>query len=80
MAAKCAFSCPAQEPAGLPRLNVFGVDYDTPDGTGAGDYVHVVDVAAGRLRALEGLEKQCLIKVNPGTGRGISVLELAHAF
>ena len=63
-----------------PHLNVFGTDYDTPDGTGIRDYVHVMDVAAGHLRALECLEKQPLIKVNLGTGRGTSVLELAHAF
>ena len=63
-----------------PHLNVFGKDYDTPDGTGVRDYVHVMDVAAGHLRALEGLEKQRLIKVNLGTGRGTSVLELVHAF
>lgn len=63
-----------------PHLNVFGTDYDTPDGTGIRDYVHVMDLAAGHLRALECLEKQHLIKVNLGTGRGTSVLELAHAF
>jgi UDP-glucose 4-epimerase len=63
-----------------PHLSVFGADYDTPDGTGVRDYVHVMDVAAGHLRALECLEKQRLIKVNLGTGRGTSVLELAHAF
>jgi UDP-glucose 4-epimerase len=63
-----------------PHLNVFGTDYDTPDGTGVRDYVHVVDVATGHLRALESLEKQSLIKVNLGTGRGTSVLELANAF
>ena len=63
-----------------PHLNVFGADYETPDGTGVRDYVHVMDVAAGHLRALEGLEKQRLIKVNLGTGRGTSVLELVQAF
>lgn len=63
-----------------PHLSVFGTDYDTPDGTGIRDYVHVMDVAAGHLRALECLEKQPLIRVNLGTGRGTSVLELAHAF
>jgi UDP-glucose 4-epimerase len=63
-----------------PHLNVFGSDYDTPDGTGVRDYVHVVDIAVGHLRALESLEKQRLIKVNLGTGRGTSVLELANAF
>jgi len=64
----------------LPHLTVFGADYDTPDGTGVRDYVHVMDVAAGHLRALEYLETQRLITVNLGTGRGTSVLELAHGF
>ena len=63
-----------------PHLNVFGTDYDTPDGTGIRDYVHVMDLAAGHLRALECLEQQPLIRVNLGTGRGTSVLELARAF
>jgi UDP-glucose 4-epimerase len=47
-----------------PHLTVFGADYDTPDGTGVRDYVHVMDVAAGHLRALEFLEKHRLITVN----------------
>jgi UDP-glucose 4-epimerase len=64
----------------LPHLNVFGTDYDTTDRTGVRDFVHVMDLAAGHLRALECLEKQRLIKVNLGTGRGTSVLELARAF
>lgn len=64
----------------LPHLTVFGADYDTPDGTGVRDYVHVMDIAAGHLRALECLEKHRLITANLGTGRGTSVLELAHAF
>jgi UDP-glucose 4-epimerase len=63
-----------------PHLNVFGTDYDTTDGTGVRDYVHVMDLAAGHVRALECLEKQRVIKVNLGTGRGTSVLELVHAF
>ena len=63
-----------------PCVNVYGTDYDTPDGTGVRDYVHVMDVAAGHLRALECLIKQRLIEVNLGTGRGTSVLELVHAF
>ena len=63
-----------------PHLSVFGADYDTADGTGVRDYVHVMDVAAGHVRALECLEKQRVIKVNLGTGRGTSVLELANAF
>jgi UDP-glucose 4-epimerase len=62
------------------HLNVFGTDYDTPDGTGVRDFVHVMDLAAGHLRALECLEIQDLIKVNLGTGHGTSVLELVHAF
>jgi UDP-glucose 4-epimerase len=63
-----------------PHVNVFGTDYETPDGTGVRDYVHVMDLAAGHLRALECLEKQDLIKVNLGTGFGTSVLELVQAF
>jgi len=63
-----------------PHVNVFGTDYQTPDGTGVRDYVHVMDLAAGYLRALECLEKQDLIKVNLGTGFGTSVLELVQAF
>jgi UDP-glucose 4-epimerase len=62
------------------HLNVFGTDYDTPDGTGVRDYVHVMDLASGHLRALECLEHQDFLKVNLGTGRGTSVLELVHAF
>jgi len=63
-----------------PSLTVFGADYDTPDGTGVRDYVHVMDIAEGHLRALECLDKQRLLKVNLGTGRGTSVLELVNAF
>jgi UDP-glucose 4-epimerase len=63
-----------------PHVNVFGTDYDTPDGTGVRDYVHVMDLADGHLRALECLENQDLIKVNLGTGHGTSVLQLVHAF
>jgi UDP-glucose 4-epimerase len=63
-----------------PHLNVFGTDYDTPDATGVRDFVHVMDLGAGHLRALECLEIQDLIKVNLGTGHGTSVLELVHAF
>jgi UDP-glucose 4-epimerase len=63
-----------------PHLSVFGRDYDTPDGTGVRDFVHVMDIASGHIRALECLEKRGLIKVNLGTGRGTSVLELAQAF
>jgi UDP-glucose 4-epimerase len=63
-----------------PHLTVFGRDYDTPDGTGIRDYVHVMDIAAGHLRALQCLDRQRIITVNLGTGRGCSVLELVDAF
>jgi UDP-glucose 4-epimerase len=63
-----------------PFLNVYGNDYDTPDGTGVRDYIHVMDLAAGHLRALEFLDRHDLLKVNLGTGRGSSVLELVEAF
>jgi UDP-glucose 4-epimerase len=73
--------CLSQVAAGRrPHLTVFGSDYDTPDGTGVRDYVHVMDIAAGHLRALECLGTQRLIKVNLGTGCGCSVLELVDAF
>lgn len=63
------------------RLNVFGGDYETPDGTGVRDYIHVVDLAKGHLKALESLQKQTgLLTVNLGTGRGYSVLEMVKAF
>ena len=62
-------------------LNVWGDDYATPDGTGVRDYIHVVDLALGHLKALERLQKQaeCLV-VNLGTGVGYSVLEIVRAF
>ncbi len=63
------------------HLNVFGNDYDTIDGTGVRDYIHVVDLARGHLCALKKLEtKPGLVIYNLGTGRGTSVLELVHAF
>jgi UDP-glucose 4-epimerase len=62
------------------HVNIFGNDYSTPDGTGIRDYVHVVDLAIGHLRALEHLGKDDFLQVNLGTGRGSSVLELVHAF
>jgi UDP-glucose 4-epimerase len=62
------------------HLTVFGRDYDTPDGTCIRDYVHVMDIAAGHLRALQCLDRQRIITVNLGTGRGCSVLELTDAF
>jgi len=63
------------------RLSVFGNDYMTPDGTGVRDYIHVVDLAKGHVKALEALQKQTgVLTVNLGTGRGYSVLEMVRAF
>ena len=62
-------------------LSIFGKDYPTPDGTGVRDYIHVVDLAQGHLAALNYLQtQQASITVNLGTGRGISVKELADTF
>lgn len=63
-----------------PHLKVFGTDYETPDGTGIRDFVHVTDLAAGHVHALEYLKSQRAITVNLGTGSGTSVLELVGAF
>ncbi len=63
------------------KLNVFGNDYDTPDGTGVRDYIHVVDLALGHLKMLEHLYNQAGVEiVNLGTGIGYSVLDLVHTF
>ncbi|MBK0347237.1 UDP-glucose 4-epimerase GalE [Aerococcaceae bacterium zg-ZJ1578] len=63
------------------QLTVFGNDYDTHDGTGVRDYIHVVDLAKGHIRALAKNEQQKGVKVyNLGTGVGYSVLDLVHAF
>jgi UDP-glucose 4-epimerase len=65
----------------LPELAVFGNDYPTPDGTGVRDYIHVVDLADGHLRALEALQTRTGVHVwNLGTGQGYSVLEMVRAF
>ena len=65
----------------LDKLHVFGDDYATPDGTGVRDYIHVVDLAKGHVKALKAIEKNCGVAVyNLGTGRGYSVLEVVHAF
>ena len=61
------------------KLMIFGDDYDTPDGTGVRDYIHVVDLAEGHVAAIEKLEDSVEI-YNLGTGKGTSVLELVHAF
>lgn len=63
------------------ELGVFGNDYDTPDGTGVRDYIHVVDLADGHIKALKKIkEKAGLCIYNLGTGKGVSVLELVNSF
>ena len=86
-----------EDPAGIPnnllpfvaqvavglreKLSVFGDDYATPDGTGVRDYIHVVDLAVGHLKALEALsEAPGVLTCNLGTGQGYSVLEIVKAF
>lgn len=65
----------------LPKLRIFGNDYDTPDGTGIRDFIHVVDLAEGHLRALNKLAMDPGIVIyNLGTGRGYSVMEALAAF
>lgn len=66
----------------LQELSVFGNDYNTPDGTGVRDYIHVVDLAKGHIKALEKLEKEKkgLYIYNLGTGTGYSVLDMVKAF
>ena len=66
----------------LPHLNVFGNDYDTPDGTGVRDYIHVVDLAEGHVAAVRYLLAHApgLYTFNLGTGQGYSVLEMVRAF
>lgn len=62
-------------------VHVFGNDYETPDGTGVRDYIHVVDLADGHLRALEKIEKHVgVVTYNLGTGQGYSVLDMIKAF
>ncbi len=64
-----------------PCLNIFGDDYDTPDGTGVRDYIHADDLAAGHILALEALEQGPRLDiVNLGTGKGYSVKEVVDAF
>ena len=64
----------------LEKLHVFGNDYDTPDGTGVRDYIHVMDLARGHAAALKALETGGVEVFNLGTGRGYSVLEVVAAF
>lgn len=69
----------------LIQLSVFGDDYPTPDGTGIRDYIHVVDLVKGHIKAIAALEKPAFAQggckaYNLGTGQGYSVLEIIHAF
>tara|TARA_Y100001970_G_scaffold294333_1_gene450869 strand:- start:4349 stop:5362 length:1014 start_codon:yes stop_codon:yes gene_type:complete len=65
----------------LNQLNIFGDDYETPDGTGIRDYIHVLDLANGHIKALQKLEKdQGIWNINLGTGVGYSVLDLVKTF
>ena len=65
----------------LPRLSIFGDDYDTPDGTGVRDYIHVVDLALGHIKALDKIKETNGVGIyNLGTGKGYSVLDLTYNF
>ncbi len=65
----------------LKELGVFGNDYDTPDGTGVRDYIHVVDLARGHVKALKKIEEKAGLKIyNLGTGVGVSVLDIVRNF
>lgn len=65
----------------LEKVHVFGNDYDTPDGTGVRDYIHVVDLAKGHVKAIEGFQKLDDVQIfNLGTGVGYSVLDIIEAF
>ena len=65
----------------LEKLGVFGNDYDTPDGTGVRDYIHVVDLAKGHVKAMKKFQEEPQVRIyNLGTGKGYSVLDVLHAF
>ena len=65
----------------LPILNIFGNNYETPDGTGVRDYIHIMDLAEGHVLALNKLMENCGLKIyNLGTGKGYSVLEIVTTF
>jgi len=71
----------AQTAAGIrPYLSIFGNDWKTADGTGVRDYIHVVDLAVGHMAALERIKNSGYHVFNLGTGNGVSVLELLHAY
>jgi UDP-glucose 4-epimerase len=89
--------CIGEDPKGIPNnlvpyiaqvavgkldcLGVFGDDYDTPDGTGVRDYIHVVDLAVGHVKAIEKIRQKDGVHIyNLGTGNGYSVLDVLHAF
>ena len=62
-------------------IKIFGTDYDTPDGTGVRDYIHVMDLAEGHVKALKKLEDKPDVRIyNLGTGKGYSVLDVLHAY
>lgn len=64
-----------------PHLNIFGDDYETKDGTGVRDYIHVVDLAIGHIKSIKKIEKENGVFIyNLGTGNGYSVLEMVHTF
>ena len=63
------------------ELGIFGNDYDTPDGTGVRDYIHVVDLAEGHVTALKAIQNHCGCAIyNLGTGQGYSVLDVVKTF
>jgi len=64
----------------LKELGVFGNDYETKDGTGVRDYIHVVDLAVGHVKALEKLDRPDVYTYNLGTGCGYSVLDIVNTF
>ena len=64
----------------LPKVSVYGSDYDTPDGTGVRDYIHVVDLAKGHVAAIDGVTHSGVYVYNLGTGNGYSVLQVIGAF
>ncbi len=65
----------------LLTVHVYGNDFDTPDGTCIRDYIHVVNLAKGHVKALQAIENHCGVAIyNLGTGQGYSVLEVVHVF